>query len=84
MNSIEQREETRGKHGKRVELARNHRKQVEGELSKICDEVVTLLYSHRLKIASRDEYKVFYLEIKGDYDLCQAELSLDNGKGRRE
>jgi len=78
LNSIEQREETRGKHRKRVELPRNSRKQVESELSKICDEVIGLLDNHLLTTSSSDESKVFYLKMKSDYYRYQAEFSIDS------
>ena len=62
-------------------LAENYRKQIEGELKDICDEVILLLDDYLIKSAeqledkkSATESKVFYLKMKGDYHRYLAEV----------
>uniref|UniRef100_A0A1X7UN50 14-3-3 domain-containing protein n=2 Tax=Amphimedon queenslandica TaxID=400682 RepID=A0A1X7UN50_AMPQE len=59
----------------RATIARNYRKQIEGELKEMCDEVTGLL-DKLLEPANDDtESKVFYLKMKGDYFRYLSEVN---------
>ena len=73
-----------------------YRKKIEDELTKMCNNVITIIDSNLLKRAEEDEAKVFYLKMKGDYNRYIAEyaqgdlktkvgdLALDAYKGATE
>ncbi|KAJ2878848.1 Protein bmh2 [Coemansia asiatica] len=66
ISSIEQKETAKeNKH--HVEIVSAQRKVVEGELSNICKDILSVLDNHLLKRATSGESKVFYLKMKGDY-----------------
>lgn len=59
----------------RHSLAQKFRVNIEQELDKICDEVLTLLNDHLTKNVTSDESMVFYKKMKGDYHRYKAEYS---------
>jgi 14-3-3 protein epsilon len=52
-----------------------YRKKVEDELTKMCQNVITMIDSHLLKKAADTEAKVFYSKMKGDYNRYIAEYA---------
>jgi len=52
-----------------------YRKRVEDELTKMCNNVITVVDGHLLKKAEDTEAKVFYLKMKGDYNRYIAEYA---------
>jgi 14-3-3 protein beta/theta/zeta len=55
------------------DLCKDYREVIEGELKKICEEVLGLLDEHLIVKADK-ESKVFYLKMKGDYLRYLAEV----------
>ena len=64
VNSLETKEE---KDPEKKGLAEKYRKIIEKELTKKCEEVLQLIEESLLPSADKDESKVFYLKMKGDY-----------------
>jgi 14-3-3 protein epsilon len=56
--SIEQKEESKGNKA-RVSMIKDYREKIEGELDKICEDVLDVLYKH-LPSATSGESKVLY------------------------
>ncbi|VVA96223.1 unnamed protein product [Arabis nemorensis] len=81
ISSIEQKEESRGNED-HVSIIKGYRGNIETELSKICDGILSLLDSHLIPTASLAESKVFYLKMKGDYHRYLAEFK--TGAERKE
>jgi len=52
-----------------------YKKRVEDELTKMCNNVITVVDTHLLKKAEDNEAKVFYLKMKGDYNRYIAEYA---------
>jgi len=84
ISSIEQ------KASDKEELARTYRKNIEGELNEVCNEVLELLDQFLVKKAvaesengsDKAESAVFYLKMKGDYYRYLAEVAdKDNKEG---
>merc|ERR1712164_20708 len=48
-------------------LASSYRTKVEGELNKICDEILKLLKECLIPSSTSGESKVFYYKMQGDY-----------------
>ncbi|XP_020790096.1 14-3-3 protein zeta-like [Boleophthalmus pectinirostris] len=65
---------------KNAELAKTYREEIEKELNDICTEVVELLEKFLIPQSSKDEGKVFYLKMKGDYFRYQAEVACGDQK----
>lgn len=59
MSSIEQKEESKGNE-QNVKLIKGYRQKVEEELSKICNDILTIIDEHLLPSASPGEATVFY------------------------
>jgi len=81
ISSIEQKEESRGKED-HLKKAREYRKKVEEELTRICNEVLEVLETYLVPASSGAESKVFYFKMKGDYHRYLAEST--SGKSRQE
>jgi len=81
ISSIEQKEESRGKED-HLKKAREYRKKVEVELTKICNDILEVLDKDLIPISSQDESKVFYYKMKGDYHRYLAEST--TGDQRKE
>nr|XP_046254522.1 14-3-3 protein zeta-like [Scatophagus argus] len=72
VSSIEQKADAGGK---KQELVKDYRLKIEGELEKICGEVLNLLDEFLIPETQEPESKVFYLKMKGDYYRYLAEVS---------
>ncbi|KAI5057779.1 hypothetical protein GOP47_0028030 [Adiantum capillus-veneris] len=81
VSSIEQKEESKG-NDDHLALIRDYRIKVEGELSNICHNILSLLDSHLIPSAASPEAKVFYSKMKGDYHRYLAEFK--TGAERKE
>ncbi|MCO5577179.1 hypothetical protein L7F22_032546 [Adiantum nelumboides] len=81
VSSIEQKEESKA-NDEHVALIRDYRAKVEGELSNICHNILSLLDSHLIPSAASPESKVFYSKMKGDYYRYLAEFK--TGAERKE
>lgn len=81
VSSIEQKEESKG-NDEHVALIRDYRVKVETELSKICNNILSLIDSHLSPSAASAESKVFYSKMKGDYHRYLAEFK--TGAERKE
>merc|ERR1712137_872548 len=79
ISSVEQKEKTKG-NGEQAGFAEEYRKKVEGELQKICDDILGLLSTGLIGSASNAESKVFYHKMKGDYYRYIAEFTEANAK----
>jgi len=65
LSSIEQKEESKG--GKHLNIIRDFKKKIEEELTKFCNDILSLLENTLIPKNSDPETKVFYLKMKGDY-----------------
>jgi len=59
VTSIEQKEESKG-NGTQVDLIKEYRQKIEGELAKICEDILSVLDKHLIPSAKTGESKVFY------------------------
>jgi len=75
LSSIKQKEESKGNtdHVKRIE---EYRSKIEGELSNICHEIIKMLDEQLIpnSTSSKEEGKVFFYKMKGDYYRYLAEF----------
>merc|ERR1712007_66633 len=74
ITSVEQKEKTKG-NSEQEAYAKEYRTKVEGELSKICNTILSLLDDHLIKKSSTGESTVFYQKMKADYYRYIAEFS---------
>ncbi|KAK8970865.1 14-3-3 protein 7 [Platanthera guangdongensis] len=81
LSSIEQKEEAKGNvHSvRRIKL---YMKRVDDELSKICNEILSIIAIHLLPSSTTGESVVFFFKMKGDYYRYLAEFK--SGSERRE
>jgi len=79
ISSVENKEKTKGNE-EQAGYAAEYRKKVEGELQKICDNILELLSNGLISTASNAESKVFYHKMKGDYYRYIAEFTDDDKK----
>ena len=75
VSSIEQKEEAKGNESQ-VALIRDYRAKIEAELSKICEDILSVLSDHLITSAQTGESKVFYYKMKGDYHRYLAEFAI--------
>jgi len=80
ISSVEQRESSKG-NTENEAFATEYRKKVEGELQKICDDILALLSGGLIGGATNAESKVFYHKMKGDYYRYIAEFTAE-GDGK--
>jgi len=59
VTSIEQKEESKG-NSTQVGLIKEYRQKIEGELAKICEDILSVLDKHLIPAATAGESKVFY------------------------
>ena len=59
VSSIEQKEESKGNENQ-VTLIKEYRDKIEGELAKICEDILEVLNKHLIPSAQSGESKVFY------------------------
>ncbi|KAJ7517704.1 hypothetical protein O6H91_21G036200 [Diphasiastrum complanatum] len=81
MSSIEQKEEGKGNE-LNVKRIRDYRQKVEEELSKICQDILTIIDEHLIPSSGTGESTVFYYKMKGDYYRYLAEFK--SGSERKE
>ncbi|KAK4777850.1 hypothetical protein SAY87_018037 [Trapa incisa] len=76
MSSIEQKEESKGNEHN-VKLITGYRQKVEEELSKICNDILSIIDQHLIPSSNSAEATVFYYKMKGDYYRYLAEFKTD-------
>ncbi|XP_072956642.1 14-3-3-like protein GF14 iota isoform X1 [Typha angustifolia] len=76
MSSIEQKEESKGNE-QNVKLIKGYRQKVEEELTKICNDILSIIDQHLIPSSSSGESTVFYYKMKGDYYRYLAEFKSD-------
>ncbi|XP_010259579.1 PREDICTED: 14-3-3-like protein GF14 iota [Nelumbo nucifera] len=76
MSSIEQKEESKGNE-QNVKMIKAYRQKVEEELSKICNDILTIIDEHLIPSSGSGESTVFYYKMKGDYYRYLAEFKTD-------
>ncbi|KAJ6432205.1 hypothetical protein OIU84_019450 [Salix udensis] len=76
MSSIEQKEESKG-NDSNVKLIKGYLQKVEDELSKICNDILSIIDEHLIPSSSSGEPTVFYYKMKGDYCRYLAEFKTD-------
>lgn len=81
MSSIEQKEEAKGNE-QNVKRIKEYRQKVEDELSKICNDILSIIDEHLLPSSTSGESTVFYYKMKGDYYRYLAEFK--SGHERKE
>jgi len=81
VSSIEQKEESKGNEVQ-VGLIKEYRQKIEGELAKICEDILEVLSKHLIPSAQSGESKVFYYKMKGDYHRYLAEFA--TGEKRKD
>lgn len=79
ISSIEQKEENKG-NDKHVEMTKEYKSKVEGELVTICNDILSVLNDHLIPTATSGESKVFYYKMKGDYHRYLAEFATGNSR----
>ncbi|KAE9454426.1 hypothetical protein C3L33_13668, partial [Rhododendron williamsianum] len=79
MSSIEQKEESKG-NDHNVKIIKGYRQKVEEELSKICNDILTIIDKHLIPSSKSVEATVFYYKMKGDYYRYIAEFKFDQEK----
>ncbi|XP_063040211.1 14-3-3 protein zeta/delta-like [Engraulis encrasicolus] len=77
ISSIEQK--TEGSE-KKLQMVKEYREKVEGELREICNDVLELLNKYLIENSKQPESKVFYLKMKGDYYRYLAEVAAGDDK----
>ena len=75
VSSIEQKEESKENSEHQIKLIKDYRAKIEAELTKISDDILSVLDKHLIPSASSGESKVFYYKMKGDYHRYLAEFS---------
>lgn len=58
----------------RVQVLKNYRDRLESEIREICNEVIDIIDTCRLRFSSNIEERVFYLKMKGDSYRYLAEI----------
>lgn len=81
LSSIEQKEENKGNE-QNVKWIKEYRAKVEEELTKICNDILSIIDEHLIPSSSSGEYSVFYYKMKGDYYRYLAEFK--TGQERKE
>jgi len=81
ITSVEQKEKTKG-NDEQSGWAKEYCKTVEGELQKICDDILKLLDDVLIPKANGGESKVFYQKMKADYYRYIAEFSSGDAKSK--
>ncbi|KAG6396587.1 hypothetical protein SASPL_142739 [Salvia splendens] len=76
MSSIEQKEESKGNENN-VKLIKGYRQKVEDELTKICQDILSVIDKHLIPSSGSGEATVFYYKMKGDYYRYLAEFKTD-------
>lgn len=69
VTSIEQKEESKG-NSAQVTLIKEYRQKIEGELAKICEDILSVLDKHLIPSAKTGESKVFYHKMSVHFSSC--------------
>jgi 14-3-3 protein epsilon len=77
--SLEQKEEKKG-NAANLQIIKDYKKVVEGEMSKLNSEILTLVDGTLLTAAKTEESKVFFYKMKGDYLRYMAEFQINEEK----
>jgi 14-3-3 protein epsilon len=77
ITSIEQKEDSKG-NSIHVTSIRQYKAKIDGELTKICNDILAVLDQHLIPTATTGESKVFYYKMKGDYHRYVAEFTAAN------
>ncbi|XP_062858393.1 tyrosine 3-monooxygenase/tryptophan 5-monooxygenase activation protein, theta polypeptide a [Trichomycterus rosablanca] len=77
ISSIEQKTDVGDK---KLQMVKEYREKVEGELKEICNDVLGLLSKYLIENSTNAESKVFYLKMKGDYYRYLAEVASGDDK----
>lgn len=75
VSSIEQKEESKGNFSQ-ANLIKQYRSKIELELTKICNDILSVLDEYLISTANSGESKVFYYKMKGDYYRYLAEFAV--------
>ncbi|XP_071946626.1 14-3-3 protein epsilon-like [Antedon mediterranea] len=81
ITNIEDKLETQGSEQQK-EQVKNYKAEIEGELQKICEDILKVLNTHLINSAESAESKVFYYKMKGDYHRYMAEFT--SGTNRKQ
>jgi len=73
LSSIEAKDEQKG--GKHLTLLKEYKKRIEGELTNLCNEILSLLDKKLVPTATTPESRVFYYKMIGDYHRYTAEYA---------
>ena len=65
LSSIEQKSDP-----EKINLVKDYKKNIENELVKICDDILSIITDKLVPNSHNDEAKVFYFKMKGDYHRC--------------
>eukprot|EP00382_Lankesteria_abbotti_P002689 CAMPEP_0113844902 /NCGR_PEP_ID=MMETSP0372-20130328/476_1 /TAXON_ID=340204 /ORGANISM="Lankesteria abbotti" /LENGTH=258 /DNA_ID=CAMNT_0000813919 /DNA_START=101 /DNA_END=877 /DNA_ORIENTATION=- /assembly_acc=CAM_ASM_000359 len=76
VSSVENKQKTKG-NTSNVKLASEYCQKIEAELTKICQDILSLLDNHLIETSTAAESKVFYHKMRGDYYRYIAEFSSD-------
>merc|ERR1712118_445379 len=79
VSSVEQKETSKN-NAENVTLCGSYRTKVEGELNKICGEILKLLKECLIPSSTSGESKVFYYKMQGDYYRYIAEYTQGDAK----
>jgi len=83
VSSIEGKEETKSSGSSPwLTSIKTYRQKIEGELEKICEDILAVLDEHLIKSAESGESKVFYAKMKGDYHRYLAEFATGDRRGK--
>ncbi|CAI9597574.1 unnamed protein product [Staurois parvus] len=79
ISSIEQKS---GESEKKLQLTKEYREKIEGELKSVCDTVLKLLEKFLIPKATQPECQVFYLKMKGDYYRYLSEVAKEDERNQ--
>jgi 14-3-3 protein epsilon len=69
LSSIEQKSDP-----EKINLVKDYKKNIENELVKICDDILSIITDKLVPNSHNDEAKVFYFKMKGDYHRYLSEF----------
>ncbi len=75
LTSIEKKENNKG-NAQNVDKVKYYKRQIEEELTRICQDILALLEQHLIPKTNSDEAKVFFFKMKGDYYRYIAEYAV--------
>ena len=75
LSSIEKKENNKG-NAHNVEKVKNYKRQIEEELTRICQDILALLEQHLIPKTKSEEAQVFFYKMKGDYYRYIAEYAV--------